>query len=75
LLPDRRPFEEETIMDVVARLLLREEIDALELDLAAEKRSPKPDFARVQGLKHEIARLEQRIVARRRAHAEATLAG
>jgi capsule polysaccharide export protein KpsE/RkpR len=57
-------------MDIVARLLLREEIDALEHDLSAAKSTPNPDFARVQGLKQEIARLEQRFAASRRAQSE-----
>lgn len=54
-------------MDIVARLLLREEIDALEHDLSEAKAT---DFARVQALKQEIARLEQRFAAGRRAQSE-----
>lgn len=61
-------------MDIVSRLLTREEIDALEHELARVKAGSSPDFARVQHLKHEIARLERRISARRRIEPERTIA-
>jgi uncharacterized sporulation protein YeaH/YhbH (DUF444 family) len=67
-------FEGGIAMDVVSRLLTREEIDALELELARIKAGPSPDFARVQHLRHEIARLERRISARRRVQPEQTIA-
>ena len=57
-------------MDIVARLLLREEIDALDHELAAAKQMPNPDFARIQMLRHDIERLEARYAAARRAEIE-----
>ncbi|MBI1291981.1 hypothetical protein GC173_12185 [bacterium] len=48
-------------MSYVARLLLREEIDALELELSAERRNDNPDLARIQELKREVDRLENRL--------------
>lgn len=54
-------------MDIVARLLLREEIDALEHELSDAGAAPKPDLMRILELKQEIARLEHRI-SRRQFH-------
>ena len=62
-------------MDVVARLLLREEIDALDHELAAAKSAPKWDFGRIQDLQDKIERLEDRYAAARRAEIENRFAG
>lgn len=51
-------------MEIVDRLLLREEIDALERELFRSKSAANPDAARVQMLKQEILRLERRISTR-----------
>lgn len=51
-------------MEIVDRLLLREEIDALERELFRGKSAANPDAARVQMLKQEILRLERRISTR-----------
>ena len=48
-------------MDIVARLLLREEIDSLEHELSQQRHAPQPDFARMQVLKQDIARHERRL--------------
>lgn len=47
-------------MSIVDRLLIREEIDALELDLS---RARARDPAAAQSIQAEIARLERRLVA------------
>lgn len=52
-------------MDIVARLLMREEVDSLELELSRERAASSPDFARVQMLKQDIERLERRLAASR----------
>lgn len=57
-------------MDVFARLLLREEIDALDHELAEAKRLSNPDFARIHMLRQDIDRLEERYAAARRAEIE-----
>lgn len=48
-------------MDFVTRLFVREELNALELELADAKRAHEPDFARIQNLTQEIARLEAKL--------------
>jgi hypothetical protein len=57
-------------MDVVSRLLLREEIDALHHDLAEARRTDTVDVKRIRELEAEIARLEDRYAASRRADIE-----
>jgi predicted nucleic acid-binding Zn-ribbon protein len=62
-------------MDIVARLLLREEIDALGHELSTAKRASNPDFSRIQDLKREVERLEDRYAAARRSEIERRFAG
>ena len=62
-------------MDIVSRLLLREEIDALEHELSTAKASLNPDFARIRELTTEIDRLERRFLAARRADIGRQVAG
>lgn len=62
-------------MDIVARLLLREEIDTLDHELAAAKSAQSWDFGRIQKLKADIERLEDRYAAARRAEIERRFAG
>jgi hypothetical protein len=62
-------------MNIVTRLLVREELDALELEQVIAKRSPSPDFARIQILEQEIQRLEGRLAAARRVEIARKLAG
>lgn len=57
-------------MTKVERLLVRQEIDALEDDLARAKRAPSPDFMRNQQLAAAIARLEARLGAAKSARGE-----
>lgn len=61
-------------MGIVARLLLREEIDALDHELAAAKRN-KLALRRIQELQAEVERLEDRYAAGRRAEIENRFAG
>lgn len=62
-------------MEVVSRLLLREEIDALDHDLAEARRAETVDVKRIRELEAEIARLEDRYAASRRAEIERRCAG
>lgn len=62
-------------MDVVSRLLLREEIDALDHDLAEARRAERVDVKRIRELEAEIERLEDRYAASRRAEIERRFAG
>ncbi len=62
-------------MDVVSRLLLREEIDALDRDLAEARRAETVDAKRIRELEAEIERLEDRYAASRRAEIERRFAG
>ncbi len=55
-------------MDVVSRLLLREEIDALDYDLAEARRAEMVD--RIRELEAQIERLEGRYAAARKAAIE-----
>lgn len=57
-------------MTKVERLLIRQEIDALEEDLARAKRSPAPEFTHVHYLTAAIARLETRLNAAKPARRE-----
>lgn len=50
-------------MTKVERLLMRQEIDALEEDLARAKRSPAPEFTHVHHIAAAIAKLEARLDA------------
>lgn len=50
-------------MNIVELLLLREDIDALQHDLAKERRAQQPERARMQQLQDEIERLERRYAA------------
>lgn len=51
-------------MEFVTRLFVREEIDALELELAEAKRAHEPDFVHIQKLKHDVAVLEAKLARR-----------
>ncbi len=62
-------------MDVVSRLLLREEIDALDHDLAEARRAETVDVKRIRELEAEIERLEVRHAGARRAEIERRFAG
>lgn len=62
-------------MDVVSRLLLREEIDALDHDLLEARQAETVDIKRIGELEAEIKRLEDRFAAARRAEIERRLAG
>lgn len=62
-------------MDFVSRLLLREEIDALDHDLAEARQAETFDLARIRSLEAEIDRLEDRYAASRRAEIERRFAG
>lgn len=62
-------------MDIVSRLLLREEIDALDQDLAAARQADTFDLTRIRTLEAEIERLEDRYAASRRAEIERRFAG
>jgi hypothetical protein len=67
--------DQEAAMDFVARLLLREEIDALDHDLAEARQAETVDVKRIGELEAEIERLEDRFAAARRAEIERRLAG
>jgi DNA repair exonuclease SbcCD ATPase subunit len=54
-------------MDFVSRLLLREEIDALDNDLAEARQAETLDVKRIRELEAEIERLEERYATARRA--------
>lgn len=62
-------------MDVVSRLLLREEIDALDHDLAAARQAETVDVKRIGEIEAQIERLEDRHAAARRAEMERRFAG
>jgi capsule polysaccharide export protein KpsE/RkpR len=62
-------------MDIVRRLLLRDEIDALEHELSTAKASLNPDFARIRELTTEVERLERRFLAARHADIGRQVAG
>lgn len=57
-------------MTKVERLLIRQEIDALEEDLARAKRASSSDFTHFQSLAAAIARLEARLTAAKPTHRE-----
>jgi hypothetical protein len=67
--------DKEAAVDVVSRLLLREEIDALDRDLAEARRAETVDAKRIRELEAEIERLEDRYAASRRAEIERRFAG
>jgi len=62
-------------MDFVSRLLLREEIDALDHDLAEARQAETVDVKRIRELEAEIERLEERYATARRAEIERRFAG
>lgn len=62
-------------MDIVSRLLLREEIDGLDRDLAEARQAETFDLARIRSLEADIERLEDRYAASRRAEIERRFAG
>ncbi len=62
-------------MNVVSRLLLREENDALDHDLAEARQAKTVDVKRIRELEAEIERLEDRYAASRRAEIERRFAG
>ncbi len=57
-------------MTKVERLLIRQEIDVLEEDLARAKRAPAPDLTHIHSLAAAIARLEASLAAAKPARGE-----
>ena len=62
-------------MNVVSRLLLREEIDALDHDLAEARQAKTVDVKRIRELEAEIERLDNRYAASRKAEIGRRFAG
>lgn len=60
-------------MNKVERLLMRQEVDALEEDLFRAKRAASPESAHIEHLAAAIERLEARLNAARPARSESHL--